>query len=259
MLEMILGGKPGSSLISDTGPGPTVLIGSYSRAPNQLAGYYGTLSITEMGLSGPSEFYSLTGTGSYGINIVNPNLWYKFHIDGKTLFTPSRPCRARIAWQTLYALGMVSGTDDNGLPPSGVAAVKQDKKITIGGYIYRVRLWHGAPANPTRLGSVSGGYDVNDPTVLYGSEWNRLLYNIVSTTGLAGQEGAKWANITPGSLGVNYSYGKNVICVECNSGDSRWVFLRSGSTAISNTSATIATLTSDDQGWWPVLELYGKA
>lgn len=258
MLEMMLGGKPGSSLGGDTGPGPATMIGSYSRAPDQLAGYYGTLSITDLGLTDAAQFYSLTGTGSLGLNIVNPNLWYKFHIDGKTLFTPSRPCRANIAWQTLYARGMVSGTDDNGVIPSGVAAVKQDKKITIGNYIYRVRLWHGAPANPTRLGSTSGGYDANDPTVLYGSEWNRLLYNIVSTTGLAGQEGDKWASITPSSMGVNYSYGKSVICVECNSGDSRWVFIRSGSTAISNTSATIATLTSNDQGWWPVLELYAK-
>ena len=255
MLELMMLG--GGRVINNTGPGPQTLIGSYSRAPGKLAGYYGSLNRTTLGLTNSSQFYVLTGTDSLGTNIWWPDSWFKFHLDDKVLFTPQRPCKAGISWLDLYKLGLISG-EDPVVYPTGLMYYKQNKIITIGKYLYRVRLWRGAPTNPTRLGTTSGGYTATDPVELYGSEWNRLLYNIVSDEGLKGQEGAKWATYYAQTMGVGYAYGKWVICADLNSANNPWVFTRSGD-ALAEAGAVTYNSTNSNYGWWPVLELVGPA
>lgn len=69
---------------------------------------------------------------------TNVNKWLKFRLNNKQLIISRLPIRTSISYNTLYALGLVFGTNDNGqkVPTYNYTAgpINQFKIINIGGY-----------------------------------------------------------------------------------------------------------------------------
>lgn len=87
-----------------------------------------------------------------GSNVTNADLpWIKAAVKGKILLIPRFPINYNTKWEDIYASGAVYGTDDTGYLPddSGITPVIQDRRITIEGSVYKVRLAEGL-ATPVR-------------------------------------------------------------------------------------------------------------
>lgn len=82
--------------------------------------------------------------------------WLHFELDGKTLYVAKKPLRYAVSWNQIHAQGAVFGT----------------RTVTINGESFKVRLLTGADVDPTPYVS---NYD---PVNSWGSEWNRLIYNV---------------------------------------------------------------------------------
>lgn len=244
MLEMFLAIKkkkfnPGAG---DTGVGPQTYANNYYDRPNgtQRAAYYGRVPPADS--ISAADFCSAVGltlgtlvNGTYG--------WLKFYIDGKILLIAQKPFRSGVTWQNLYQLGLVYGDDTTGASPSGTAVV-QNKRITIGGYVYRVRLIRGSGVDPA---VASTNID---------SEWNRLLYN-VSTTSISTQEGGKWDTLSENDLGTgSTTSAAHCHCMETSGGTN--CYLR-GYNSLVGASSVGKTANNDYVRYRPVLELIGPA
>ena len=154
--------------VTRRGPGPQ----SLKQGDNAL-GYFGSLQSGEF-ING-ADFVDLCGIKAFAtsIGVVNPfPLWHKYVRNNKILIIPEGPLASAVSWQHLYSAGMVFGTDDNGVLPtgSGIVGVKQSAKITIGKDTFRIRLMRGMGDVPwteflTTVGS---------PT-----EWSDLVYPMV--------------------------------------------------------------------------------
>lgn len=273
MLEMILGGKRTVSLDpGDTGPGPTELIASYARNDTQLAGYYGTVAGSAIGMTNIINLCAAVpafGTyidGSTTWRYYNhPSTWLKFHLDGKTLFTPVKPLGSGISWNDLYNLGMVYGRDDIGIPGTDQTGVSQSCIAEFNSYLYRVRLMSISPSVGLTATSTT---TLQSPDWEIGSEWVRLFYNIVSLAGLKNQEGDKWASLTPDALGLlsgragsGSDLVQNFITIQ---GTEYAIYsgggASSGTSTLSMTSRRFASRAAQSMYlmYRPVLELVGK-
>lgn len=247
MLELLTAG------LTRKTPGNNNLVNFY-QDPNdssRKAGFLGEVDYTALPVL-PSLF-TLVGAGSG--NILQTTIpWLKFYLDGRILFVPKKPIvRGGIVnWQTLYNKGLVYGVKGVGGRPIG-AGVQQYKTIQYDGLNYIVRLFR-------RLNGVdplpyTGSFD-NRPE-FQGSEFQRLIPNILAGDTLFGQEGEKWASYTAttdlGLAGTSTPGGLPLSAENINANDS---ITRSGS--ISGNVATIGRPSISDTGtyigWWPVLE-----
>lgn len=123
----------------DTGPGSQKLLrGDWKR------GYFGRVSIANFITAADLSTAVGYTTGSVNTD-ANLSHWLKFVFNGKILFIPIAYVRSSATWRSLYDAGLVYGTDTIGSWPSGAtsmagASVLQNKKVTIAGRQYRVRL-----------------------------------------------------------------------------------------------------------------------
>jgi len=187
MLEMMLvTKKAGSGLPSDTGPGPTTLVGEYKRADGGHTGFFGTL---------PAGTF-LTATAlrtalgiTTGTVITESPVWMKFFIDGKVVFFPTTSIQHTISWETLYQKGAVYGISGPGTYPSPAGSpVAQTRTLTAGGRTYRVRMMSVNLTEPGPVGAINKS-----------TEWGRLIFPInQGTLASATEGGAKWAEIDLG-------------------------------------------------------------
>lgn len=228
MLELLLGGQsrnPGN----DTGSGPTTLLYGDSEK-----GYYGSLTQTEF-ITGPALASLIGLTTGTDYNAGTP--WLKFASSGKTLFIPQKSLRHSIGWDAIYNCGAVYGDDTNGYTNPG-APVLQDRRVTIAGKTYRVRLITGSSVLPA--GS-------NTP----GGEWDKLFYPLIN---------GEWQTVNGtvflGASG-NTDSGSCTLCQETQAPKATPTstsVVRRGFTDYTTYGTSAMSITSN-RGWRPVLEL----
>lgn len=239
--------KPAGPVIpGDTGLGPTELLGSYQN-PNdsqKFAGYYGTITAANF-FTGTQLAQAINLTT--GIVINDATLWMKFILDGRILVVPQKPIRYNSFWNHLYAVGAVYGDDTTGTFPASTP-VLQSAKVTKGGYSYRVRLFSGYNQDPSERTTAS------DPVSTHGSEWNRLMYNVCSSSTPGSQQGSKWASFTTSDLGLTGSTGSLNQVIETDGGNNSIGLIRGGTSIDGCTYGNKASVNTNG-GWRPVLEL----
>lgn len=108
------------------------------------------------------------------------NRWLHFTIDNKEMYVSKVAVRNNITWDHLYSKGLVYGTNDNGLHPTGTPT-NQYKTITLNDKLYKCRLLKGANESQdpyTHIPGIESG--LYDPPNTYTSEWSRLFYPIIT-------------------------------------------------------------------------------
>ena len=254
MLEMLLSNNKGSGddggiiLPAYTGPGPQTLIGGYTdpNNPSRQHGFFGEVPSEEL-ISGDalaSAIGLIAGTSYYSIIP-----WLKFYIDGKIVYVPKKSLRRNISWQAIYQAGAVYGDGTTGLHPADTPVV-QDAQVAIGADTFKVMLIRGANSNPT-----ANVTDYDHPTT-HGSEWNRLFYNIATTTYSTkpSQEGEQWATYTDQDLGMISENARLSWCIEQHGYGATSRVLR-GTFGVSYLSWDTVTVPGAYSGWRPRLEL----
>jgi hypothetical protein len=160
--------------------------------------FHGLVSSSEV-ITG-DNLANTIGLGAVAIAENNLEPWLSFSIDNKRLFVAKKAYRHSVMWNNLYHLGAVYGRDDTG--PGGVSyqsltPTVQNRKITIGGKQYRVRLLKGNPVNPAPNTTGTQLAQTKD------SEWDRLIYSIAQgRPGPADYQGPIFANFTDAELGI---------------------------------------------------------
>src|SRR5690606_34088098 len=127
-----------------------------------------------------------------------------------------------------------------------------DRVITIGDYQYKIRLMKGIRPDTDGI-TWSTGYD-NE--ISHGSEWNRLMYNILpeSTAGQqASQIGTDWVSYTPAEVNATGN-GYYSWCQELWSTSTTYCVVR-GITSLSDVNNGRASDPSTNCGWRACLEL----
>lgn len=215
----------------DTGAGPAKLLrGDWKR------GYFGRVPIanfiTALDLSNAVGY--TTGAVNTDANLTH---WLKFVYKGKILFIPNAYVRSSATFRTLYDAGLVYGVEGNGSWPSGAtamngAAVAQNKKVTIAGKQYRVRLMTNSDLGTDQYVNTDAGWAGGEFIQLYAAAALSPSRSIVPP---------RWDDITtlPSSGTMHFNSGSS-ICV-----------MGGGSPA---DAATTASTTQATQ-WTPVLEL----
>lgn len=126
---------------NDTGPGPSTL----SRG-DWFCGYFGEVTSTELFTIGDMKT-QISAIAAMNLNTINT--WYKFIYNGKILFTPAISIGTQ-SWFSIYAAGLIYGTDDNGNVPSGASPNPTPKnqmvRMTKGAWSFIVRAPKGAAA-----------------------------------------------------------------------------------------------------------------
>lgn len=234
--NLIVRGRGNPPMPSNLGPGPTELIGYYETPgnPERHTGFFGEASRVEL-ITGGSLAFAIGLTA--GVSQYSTDPWLKFLIDGRVVYTPKRTFRHSISWDAINACQAVYG----------------DRTITIADNIFKVSLWKGAAADPTD--TVNGSYD---GVGTHGSEWNRLFYNVCTTTHATGkpsQEGDQWATYTETELCISGAagYGYRAWCQETSLTLTNRVYR--GSDAVSRLNFGGSSTTSTSVGWRPRLEL----
>jgi len=224
--------------IPPVGPGPTTLV-----AGDTAAGFYGEVTGEELITYGALS----TSVGLSAGTLINDStsVWLKFALDGKTLFISKKRVRNEISWEDIYNIGAVYGTGDTGTHPIN-GGVIQDRTVTIGQNIFKVRNLKGAAEDPVP----NLAYATHtDPIETAGSEWNRLLYPVHR------DDPAGWATYNNGDLefgtGV-VSYGSHV--QETFETDTTKRISR-GVNGYNTLGGVELTTNRVIEGWRPVLEL----
>lgn len=230
-------------------PGPQELV-----AGDEQAGFYGEVSASELvdGLT----LANMVGI-SEGVAFNNDSPWLKFSWQGRVQYTPLRPIRNSISWDTLYAAGAAYGTGDFGaFPSTNVPNTLQDARVDINGYQYKVRLMGG-----TATGAAgSSGYNLERT---FGSEWNQLLYPVHNGVHTDARNPSVHTDPTAAPFGAWAQYNDEELGLI---GDGRiaWIFDRGGDSSRRATRGSVGIThkgndhgsnAATSRGWRPVLEL----
>lgn len=234
-------------------PGPTTPIGRYvdPNNANRFTEFYG--EVDNALLPTVASLRALAGNVGSALNTTTP--WLKFGIDGRLLYTPKKPITYGFSWSAVYGAGLAWGSNDNGLFSNGTPR-NQYRTIVLNGVTYKVMLWNVLQPGLGKLPYTGTNY--TNRTEMLGSDWMRLIPNIVTGT-ISAQEGPKWATYDlVNDLGMGTSTATTAgiqICREqVNANDS---YTRSASIS-SNVWALGAPAIQDSQayiGWRPVLEI----
>ena len=121
--------------------------------------------IGEVQLITGDELASIIGLTA-GTSQFSTEPWLHFNDNGRDIYIAKKPFRHTVSWDQLNAIGAVYGS----------------KTVTIDNKLYMVRLLRGTNSDPTTGGTYSG----YNTTIHQGSEWNRYMYPIHSTTHVSG-------------------------------------------------------------------------
>ena len=224
-----IGGGAGGSLVT-----------SATGCEGREVGYYGEVAA--------ADFFTGAELASL-LNVTQGNLqnsdtdWFKFSIDGKVLFVPKRTIRHSISWNHLYSRGLVYGTDDNGVAPTGTPT-NQLRVVSKDGFDYKVRLLTGGSGDPHNGSTVHSTANC--------SEWNELMYR-VSTSNPNGTEN-NFAMYTDVQLNVSSGNGRQTWTQEQFSDGSTTRIIR-GNSSVRVLYPHTSSDTHTNRGWRPVLEL----
>jgi len=152
----------------------------YYQDPNdnsRLAGWYGVVPSSEFLTA--TELDALVSANGVGQSTGMDDGWLKFHLDGKTLYTPKKPTRTNATAAQFDTL--------------------MNKTITVKGKRYLVRHWN--VTLPTDVVSVPYASMASYYTK---SDYRRLMLNLLAagTGNHNGQEGGNWANYTLSDIGM---------------------------------------------------------
>ena len=206
------------------------------------SGYFGVVDAMDF-VDGNTIIEEVFGVENVpGTDLGNSNSgWVGFYHNENYLFVSKKPLLHNISWNDIYNAGVVFGVDGFGPYNSGVG-VLQNKRITIGGFEYKIRLLTGGNGNPA---TSSGG------------EWNGLMYRIHTSDPL-NLDNNLWDNFVNNDLGIGLS----------NSGSGSWcqetyyyqplypnLSVLRGITGISSYTNQLKSEPSLFSSWRPVLEL----
>lgn len=218
------------ALVSETGPGPQVLL----PGSDNWTGFFGEIPAQDFitGTALANHFGLADGTDQH-----DDAPWLKFVYDGKVLFVAQKPLRHTISWDSIHAKNLVYG----------------DRVIEVQGDLYSVRLLRGADVDPSPAVT---GYD---PVGTENSEWNRLLYavhNGVHTTSDNPTPPGAWPLYSDRDLVVHSTGGNGSRnwCQETRASNATQSVYR-GSSGVSGFYFTGASSATANYGWRPVLEL----
>lgn len=210
-----------------TGPGPQELL-TYELD----RGYFGEVTTEELiSITELEEQLELAGIGT----VFNPSsTWLKMYYQDRILFISKLPLKYGISFDNLNRTGAIYGE-------GSVAA-------------------HGDWFDAKVLGGILEGADVpvvkgNDTEVTHGSEWNDLLYPLISTNVNTGsQDIENLANFTEVQLGLTSGNGRNNIT------SSYWPLnvneiVTRGFGNVGNVDSKISSTNDASMGWRVVLEL----
>lgn len=190
MLECIFNnGNKGLMLPSNLGPGPKKLLGSYTDPiTNKSTGFFGETTdlytTTEL-LAAISE----KTAAIINATILAEVVWLKFLLDDKIVYVAKTPIFHKLSYNNLLSGSLLFAPGRTLNPRSG--------------YTYQCRTlqWITVPNN-----TVVPGFP-NDMPASHGSEWNRLMYNIVTNINPLSQQGDKWAEYVTGDIQVTQTGG----------------------------------------------------
>lgn len=124
-----------------------------------------------------SALWAAIGAGG-GTAFNDTEGWLSFVLDGKTLLVAKKAFRYSVTWASIYNAGAVYGRDDTGpagLSYTGLTLAAQNKRVTINGITYKVRLLTGSNTNPAP--NTTG----DALTTTAASEWDRLMYAVAAS------------------------------------------------------------------------------
>lgn len=182
-----------------SGPGPQLL-----KAGDLSAGFYGVVSPTDFMTW--DAFITWAGVTPSAKPANAPQEWLKFAYKGKTLFTPRQPI-GLTTWNAVYGAGLVYGVAGPGPREyNTAAAVNQLRTISVAGVSFKARLMTSVPpgfdltqqlssVNTPGMAGYGGSSQMSDSQDcildLTGSEWNDLMYRLLSWTPPS-QRGRNW-------------------------------------------------------------------
>lgn len=206
-------------------PGPTSLI-----TGNKQVGFFGEVAGTDF--INYADLATLIGL-TVGTNPYPTGAWLKLAYNGNVQYIPKLAARIAVPWATLNTLGAVNG-----------------KEVTIQGKVYRVRLINASNVSPYPDNS-------NNETGLpqgTGTEWNKLIYGLVSGVVGAELEGPVLATYSLADLGFNTGNGRSTIVKEITAGGLQ-IARGNASTNIRGIYPYAAVTATDNiRGWRPVVE-----
>lgn len=204
--------------------------------------YYGEIPASEF-FTG-AELSTLLGV-TQGTLQNSDTDWFKFGLGDKTLFIPKMTIRYRASWNHLYSKGLVYGTDDNGVAPTGTPT-NQLKIVSKNGFNYKVRLIRGSSIDP-----YDGTYGGN-LAITQGSEWNELMYRVSGANPNGTSE--NFAMYSNAQLNIANANGVYTWCQEQYDVGSPSRVLR-GSISVGHLGSATTSYALSDVGWRPALEL----
>lgn len=234
MQEMMLSG--GSGMVFPwSGPGNKKLL----HGTRDL-GYFGQVAAAD--LFTDASLATLTGLTA-GTLINNPTqVWHKFILRGRVIYLARYPSRTNVAWNDLYAKGLVygvKGAGDSPLPAGG--AVDQFVVLPRSELINGVRKYWPLKV-ALQQGANDGVYPSNSTFDSDQSDWDVLWNKFFAD----GWDNWTWANMNNGKT---YWF-----LTKERSADGAYAAVR-GSTNVTTKSRVTVALVSTSVAWRPRLEL----
>lgn len=223
------------------GPGPQDLIlGDYNY------GYFGTMFSAD--LIGASELRAQVGLSATVAPVASAPLWFKYVRNGKVIYVPNTTIGNPVSWETLYNLGLVFGVEGPG-PYNAGTNVPQNKKITINGDQFRVRLMTGFSDDYTKYPPTGVA---NEPAE-WVNEWNDFVYPLSVHT----PEGQRFVNVGNDTTATIIGSGVIGVYVQERSALTGGQGTLRGSSTNSKAGLSQRNNVGATQGygWYPVLEL----
>lgn len=208
-------------------PGPQELI-----AGDEEAGFYGEVSAADLidGLTLAAEIGLSAGTA-----FNHDSSWLKFAYQGRKLYVAKKPFRYGLPFNSISQLGADYG----------------NVTVTVGNYLFKVRLLTGADTDPTSITR-----STYDPVGTHNSEWNQLMYRI-NETEIASDPRPKWATYTDQDLSLGQVYHEGVLGTlsYVSNRHTQWGCVHRGGGVITFFGAAGVLNADVHHGWRPVLEL----
>ena len=194
----------------------------------------------EVSLITGDELAELIGLTA-GTSQFSTEPWLRFDDNGRDIYIAKKPYRYSVSWDALNTVGAVYG----------------NKTVSIDGKLYMVRLIKGGNGDPTTGGTYYGC----NITEHQGSEWNRYMYPIHSTTHVSSRnpntsDMGTLAQYTDEDLHVHYDYGNGTYswCQEVTGASASNRVLRgNGGVTYGNYNTSSSAIAN--RGWRPLLEL----
>jgi hypothetical protein len=144
-------------------PGPKIL-----QKGNRDAGFFGFVSAVDL-ITGDALALDLGLTA--GTSMYSDGPWIKYIYQGQIKFAPVKGFRHTIAWNPIYNVGAVYGTEDEGtLPPNGrlgtqLSILASDNSINTTGDFLTASAVVGAVAETVKLTGWDNGANVGTFTI----------------------------------------------------------------------------------------------